>query len=124
MGLIAKIDRTTYHAHKTRKGRHCLLVKHYTTWGEVVARYLFPHSDEMFDFLDRRTKKRVYTVDNIVKAGRVGQILPTAEIEFVRDGRFHRVIDEKVGSWDPAFFSFMKNVREIFGEVEVLEVKG
>ena len=126
MAILGNVNRTTYKEHTTRSGRTCLLVNHILCYGEEVKRYLFPKSKDYCKFLSRRTRGSVsnLTVCEVVEWSKIGKILPTENITFVRDGRFYKVLDEKVGSWDPAILSFMKEVKEIFGDVTVIEVKG
>lgn len=126
MAILGNVDRTTYKEHTTRSGRTCLLVSHTLSYGEVVNRYLFPRSKDYIRFLSHRTKGGVsnLTVSEAVEWGKIGKILPTENVTFIRDGRFHKVLDEKVGSWGPAISSFMKEVKEIFGDVTIVEVKG
>ena len=126
MAILGNVDRTTYTDYTTRSGKRCLLVTHILSYGEEVRRYLFKGSKEWRDFLRHRTAKGVsnMSVEEAVQMGRTGRILPTENITFVRDGKFHKVVDEKVGSWDPAFSVFLKEAKELFGDITVIEVKG
>jgi len=51
-----------------------------------------------------------------------GAVLPTKSINVRREGRWPKVVDTTVGQFPESFARFMTEVKEVFGDVEVVKV--
>lgn len=121
--ITAKVKMTSYSAVVTSKGKDAFLVE-YDTGIEVVRQWLFPGSHDLLAWWAARSKEAVpSSLGYLVAQACKGKVKPTAEVSFVREGRWAKVVGTKVGDWPKEFHDLMKQVREVFGEVEIIRVQ-
>ena len=120
--LKCGVERTLYEAGVTQKGSACFIVSYYTEGGEVIKQWLFP-GPKLEEWWDRRSgKKCPSTCEAIADLATRGAVLPTKSITYKREGRWPNVISTEIGKFPEAFGQWMSEVREIFGDVEVIKV--
>lgn len=120
--LKCDVSRTLYEAGVTRKGSACFIVSYYLTSGETLKQWLFP-GPKLEEWWDARSRVPCpSTCKAIAELATRGAVLPTSEVSYKREGRWPNVVSTKVGQFPGAFAAFMKEAKDIFGDVEVIKV--
>ena len=118
----ADVSYTTYEVTTTRNGKDAfLVVYHLKPFGEV-KHWLFPGPKLQEWWAARSKVERPYDLHECVRLANIGKVLPTRSVTFKREGRFPTVVDTVVGQWNPGFVKFMREIREIDPDVEVVRV--
>lgn len=116
------ISRSLYEASVTRKGHPCLIVSYYATSGDVFKEWLFP-GKSLHSWWKARSKMDVPSnLESVADLASKGAVLPTKSINVRREGRWPKVVDTTVGQFPESFARFMAEVKEVFGDVEVVKV--
>lgn len=120
--ITAEVLWTDYEATKTRSGKEALLVSYHTKF-ETVKQWLYPGSPSILAWWSVRCKSAVPGLQEAVEMATKGKLLPTSKVRFRRDGRWAVVVGTDVGSYPATVVQWMKEVRAVFGDVEVLRVR-
>ena len=119
--LKCEVDRTLYEAGTTQRGSACFIVSYYTGY-EVHKQWLFP-GPKLEDWWNARSSARCpSSCVAIADLATRGAVLPTKYIHYKREGRWTNVVRTEVGQFPPAFAEFMKEARDVFGDIEVIKV--
>lgn len=116
------VERTLYEAGVTQRGSACFIVSYYTEGGEVVKQWLFP-GPRLEEWWSARSRAKCpSSCEAIADLAVRGAVLPTKSLTLKREGRWPSVIATEVGAFPEVFGQWMSEVREIFGDVEVIKV--
>lgn len=118
----ADVEYTTYEVTTTRNGKDAFLVTYHTKLYGNVKHWLFP-GPKLHEWWSARCKhERPYDLKEAVRLANIGKVLPTRKVVFKRDGRFPTVVDTVVGAWGTGVIKFMREIREIDPDIEVVRV--
>ena len=116
------ITRSLYEASVTRKGHPCFIVSYYSDSGEVFKEWLFGGGSISQWWDERSAHPAPSTMEDAADLASRGAVLPTKTAYIKREGRWPTVVRTEVGEFPDAFGKFMKEAREVFGEVEIIKV--
>ena len=121
--IVSGVQMTSYELTVTKKGNEALLVTYHTKF-EDVKQWLFLGSRESLAWWSERTTIAMPAgASEALSLCTKGKLKPTAEVHFVRDGRWPVVKKTVVGQYPEEFWKWMKEAREVFGGVEVVRVR-
>lgn len=116
------ISRSIYEASVTRKGHPCLVVSYYSESGDVFKEWLFQGNSIREWWEPRSSQPPPRTMNDAANLASRGAVLPTSAVYIRREGRWPTVVGTEVGKFPESFAEFMREVKEVFGEVEIIKV--
>ena len=120
--LKYEISRSMYEASVTRKGHPCFIVSYYSDSDEVFKEWLF-RGDSIGRWWKARSNQPVPpTMIDAANLASRGAVLPTKAIHIRREGRWPEIVKTEVGKFPESFAKFMKEAKEVFGDVEIIKV--
>lgn len=115
---------TGYETTVTKGGNDALLVTYHCKPYEEVRQWLFAGSKEIGSWWNQRCSLPLpRTVEEACRLCNLGKVRPTQEVVFMRDGRWHKIVSTAVGDVPKQFVDFMREVRRIDPDVEVVKVR-
>ena len=115
---------TGYETTVTRSGKEALLVTYHCKPYDEVKQWLFVGSEQFSGWWNQRSSLPLpRTAEEACRLCTIGKVRPTEHVVFTRDGRWAKVVSTAVGNVPKPFFDFMRQVKEIDPDAEVVRVK-